>query len=350
MNSFEGGQVARPVSQTTLRSVRLLGEFKGRQALYAGQTPQVLEALRQAAVVQSTESSNRIEGVMASFARIQELVAQKTTPQGRSEQEIAGYRDVLQTIHSSHEHIPFSPGVVLQLHGDLYRYSPTPGGKWKSADNEIVEQRPDGSRIVRFRPVAPWATPTAMDELHRDFNAAYDGEQSEPLVLLSAYILDFLCIHPFLDGNGRIARLLTTLLLYKAGFEVGRYISLEKIVEQTKESYYEALGRSSEKWHEGQHDLEPWMEYLLGTLLAAYREFEARVGTLSSARGAKTEMVLEAFERLPPVFRLVELERACPTVTRDMIRVVLNRLKTEGRAEAIGRGAGARWHKRPDTL
>ena len=347
MKSFEHGQIYRPASPVIVRSVRRLGEYKGRQALYAGQTPQRLAALRQAAVVQSTESSNRIEGVIASFSRIQDLVALKTTPQNRSEQEIAGYRDVLSTIHASHEHIPFSSSIVLQLHGDLYRYTATPGGKWKSSDNEIVERQPDGTRIVRFRPVAPWATPGAMNELHGRLEEEWRLDQAETLVLIAAYVLDFLCIHPFLDGNGRMARLLTLLLLYRAGYDVGRYVSLEKIVEESKESYYQALGRSSQGWHEGEHDLEPWTEYLLGTLLAAYREFEERVGALSSARGAKTAMVRDAFERLPSSFRLVELERACPTVTRDMIRVVLNRLKSEGRVEAVGRGAGARWLKKP---
>lgn len=345
MKSFGHGQIHQPVPQNVVQSVRLLGEFKGRQALYAQQTPQVLEALRQAAVVQSTESSNRIEGVVASHARIQELVAQKTTPRDRSEQEIAGYRDVLQTIHASHEGIRLTAGVVLQLHGDLYRYTSAQGGRWKIADNEIVERHPDGTRVVRFQPVAAWATPQAMDELHQRFKEEQQAGQSEPLLLIAAYVLDFLCIHPFLDGNGRMARLLTLLLLYQAGYEVGRYVGLEKIIEESKESYYEALGRSSQGWHEGQHDLLPWTEYLLGTLIAAYREFEARVGTLSSARGAKTEMVLDAFGRLPAQFRLVELERACPGVTRDMIRVVLNRLKSEGRVEAVGRGAGARWAK-----
>ncbi len=346
MKSFESGQIHQPVSQGLVRSVRLLGEFKGRQALYAQQTPQVLEALRQAAVVQSTESSNRIEGVIASLSRIQDIVAQKTTPRDRSEQEIAGYRDVLETIHASHDHIRLTSGVVRQLHGDLYRYTPAPGGHWKSTDNEIVERRPDGTRTVRFRPVAAWATALSMDGLHERFGEEWQSQQSEPLLLIAAYVLDFLCIHPFLDGNGRMARLLTLLLLYQAGYEVGRYISLEKIVEESKESYYEALNRSSQGWHEGRHDLEPWAGYLLGTLLAAYREFEARVGTLSSARGAKTEMVRDAFERLPPQFRLVDLERACPGVTRDMIRVVLNGLKSEDRVEAVGRGAGARWLKR----
>ena len=346
MKSFESGHIHKPVPHSILQSVRQLGEFKGRQALYAQQTPQLLEALRQAAVVQSTESSNRIEGVIASLARIQELVAQKSTPRDRSEQEIAGYRDVLQTIHASHEHIPLTSGVVLQLHGDLYRYTSVGGGHWKTSDNEIVERHPDGTHIVRFRPVAAWATGIQMDELHIRFAEEKRSQASEPLLLIAAYVLDFLCIHPFLDGNGRMARLLTLLLLYQAGYEVGRYISLEKVVEDSKESYYAALGRSSQGWHEGQHDLEPWTEYLLGTFLAAYRDFEARVGTLSSARGAKTNMVLEAFERLPAQFRMVDLERACPSVTRDMIRVVLGRLKTEGRVEAIGKGAGARWAKR----
>ena len=346
MKSFEFGQIERPVSPVIVRSIRQLGEYKGRQMLHAAQMPHRLEVLRQAAFVQSTESSNRIEGVVAPIRRIEEIVAQKTTPRDRSEQEIAGYRDVLQTIHSSHDAIPFTPGVVLQLHGDLYRYTTTPGGRWKSSDNEIVERHPNGTRVVRFAPVAPWATPAAMDELHRRFEEQWRADRAEPLVLIAAYVLDFLCIHPFLDGNGRMARLLTLQLLYRAGYEVGRYVSLEKIVEESKQSYYSALGASSQDWHEGAHDLAPWLEYWLGTLLRAYAEFEQRVNALQSARGAKTEMVLEAFERLPPSFRLAELERACPTVTRDMIRVVLNRLKSEARVEAIGRGAGARWVKK----
>lgn len=323
----------------------MLGEFKGRQALYIQQTPQVLNALRQAAIVQSTESSNRIEGVIASLTRIEAIVAQKTTPRDRSEQEIAGYRDVLQTIHASHEHIRLTSGVVLQLHGDLYRYTSVGGGRWKNSNNEIVESKPDGTRAIRFLPVEAWATPLYMDKLDEYFGEAWQAQNSEPLLLIAAYVLDFLCIHPFLDGNGRMSRLLTLLLLYHAGYEVGRYVSLEKTVETSKESYYEALGRSSQGWHKGEHDLMPWAEYLLGTVLASYREFEARVGTLSSMRGAKTEMVLDAFERLPAQFRLLDLERACPGVTRDMIRVVLGRLKSEGRVGAVGRGAGARWIK-----
>jgi Fic family protein len=164
------------------------------------------------------------------------------TPQNRSEQEIAGYRDVLQTIHSSHEHMPFTPGIVMQLHGDLYKYTSTVGGQWKNTDNEIVEQRPDGSRVVRFRPVPPWATPPAMEELHRSFDDTWKADQDEPLLLIAAYVLDFLCIHSFLDGNARLARLLTLLLLYKAGYDVGRYIGLEKIVEASKESYFRHWG------------------------------------------------------------------------------------------------------------
>ncbi len=346
MKSFEAGKVGlQPISQTMLQSVRTLGEFKGRQVLYLRQTPHVLDALRQAAIVQSTESSNRIEGVVASFGRIQAIVAHQSPPQNRSEQEIAGYRDVLNTVHTSYAYIPFTPNVVRQLHGDLYKYTSTTGGKWKSSDNEIIERAADGTRVVRFQPTPAWATPSAMDELHGYFNEASSNGEIEPLLLIASYVLDFLCIHPFLDGNGRLSRLLTLLLLYQAGYEVGRYIGLERIVEESKESYYGALGHSSQGWHEGHHDLQPWTEYWLGTLLAAYRELEGRVETLTSARGAKTEMVLDAFGRLPHEFRLTDLERACPHVTRDMIRVVLNRLKQEGRVQAVGRGAGAVWHK-----
>lgn len=347
MKSFEGGFIERqPVTQSLLLAVGALREFKGKEALFKEQSPQALETLRQVAIIQSTESSNRIEGVTAPLERIQALVAEKTTPKNRPEREIAGYRDVLNTIHSNYAGIPFTANVVLQLHRDLFQYAESPGGTWKSADNAIEEIHPDGTRIVRFRPVSAHATPEAMEELHTLFNASWNPGRIDKLLLIPAYILDFLCIHPFRDGNGRMARLLSLLLLYHASYELGRYISLEKIVEETKETYYEALGLSSQGWHEGRHDLLPWTEYFLGVLTGAYRRFEERVGTLTSARGAKTQMVLDAVQRLPDGFRMVDLERAAPNVTREMIRVVLNRLKKSGEVWPEGAGRGAVWRKR----
>lgn len=347
MKSFEGDRIARqPITQDILRTVRLLGEFKGREALFREQFPQALETLRQVAVIQSTESSNRIEGVTAPLARIQELVEQKTTPRNRSEAEIAGYRDILNTIHASHANISFTTGFVLQLHRDLYRYVDTPGGRWKPIDNQIVEQRPDGTRVVRFQPVPAHLTPEYMERLHEAFRILWDARTVEPLLSIAAYALDFLCVHPFADGNGRMARLLTLLLLYKAGFEVGRFISLERIIEESRDSYYHALYESSQGWHEGRHSLVPWTEYLLGVLVAAYREFESRVGLLTAARGAKTAMVLEAVRHLPDGFRMVDVERMCPNVGRDMIRKVLNRLKKDGLVEPEGKGPASVWRRR----
>jgi Fic family protein len=347
MKSFEPGFLERqPITHNLLRTVRLLGEFKGKEDLFKEQFPQALETLRQVAIVQSTESSSRIEGVTAPAKRIQALVAEKTTPRNRSEQEIAGYRDALNTIHANQARMPVTTGVVLQLHRDLFRYADTPGGRWKPADNQIVEIGPDGTRRVRFQPVPAFLTSEYMEALHARFRDEWQAGEIDKLLLIPAYVLDFLCIHPFSDGNGRIARLLTLLLLYHAGFDVGRYVSLEKIIEQSKESYYDSLYQSSQGWHEGRHALLPWTEYLLGVLIAAYREFEARVGTLTVARGAKTQLILEAVRRLPDGFRMVDLERQCPNVSRDMIRVVLDRLKKDGAVWREGAGAGAVWRKR----
>jgi Fic family protein len=286
MKSFEQGLIEQqPINQGLLQTIRLIGEYKGKQELFKEQAPQVLETLRQAAVIQSTESSNRIEGITVPLERIKKLVTEKTTPRDRSEQEIAGYRDVLTTIHTSYAHIPFTPNIVLQLHRDLYQFAVNTGGRWKTVDNEISATYPDGTKVVRFRPIPAYATPEAMERLHEQFNRCWHSGAIEPLLLIPTYILDFLCIHPFLDGNGRMARLITLLLLYKAGYEVGRFISLERIVERTKESYYDTLYQSSQDWHEGQHNLLPWWEYFLGVMvLSAYREFETRVGVVVALR------------------------------------------------------------------
>jgi Fic family protein len=346
MRSFENDYLRRlPITHTLLSSVRLLGEFRGKQELFKQQSPQALERLRQAAVIQSTESSNRIEGVVAPAPRIKALVAEKTEPRDRPEQEIAGYRDVLNLIHTRHADMPFTPSVVLQLHRDLFRYTPQEGGRWKPGNNLITETHPDGARVVRFEPVAAHLTPIFMEDLHSLFQAYWQEGLVDRLLLIAAYVLDFLCIHPFPDGNGRMARLLTLLLLYQAGYEVGRFISLERIVEDTREGYYDSLQRSSAGWHEGEHDLLPWTEYFLGISLAAYREFEERAGNLPSARGAKTGMVLDAVRDLPATFRMADVERQCPTVTRDMIRVVLRGLKKRGLLTSEGAGPGAAWRK-----
>ncbi|MGL6140639.1 MAG: Fic family protein [Planktothrix sp.] len=336
----------QPITQKLLQTIRLIGEYKGKQELYQKQSPQVLETLRQTAMIQSTESSNRIEGITVPQGRIRKLVTERTTPRDRSEQEIAGYRDVLNTIHASYDYIPFTPNIVLQFHRDLYQFTVGLGGYWKTTENQITATTTDGQQVIRFTPVAAYATPAAMEQLHQRFNQFWNQGEVEPLLLIASYILDFLCIHPFLDGNGRMARLLTLLLLYKAGYEVGRFISLEQIVEQTKEGYYQALYQSSQNWHEGTHYLLPWWEYFLGImLLGAYREFEQRVGMIQATKGTKTAMVLQGIESLPWEFSIRELQQRCPVVSVDLIRRILRQERDEGRIECVGRGVDARWRK-----
>jgi len=348
MKSFEPGFLERqPITPELVRTIRLLGEYMGKEDLFKQQSPQVLETLRQVAIIQSTESSTRLEGITAPQERIKALVDKKTTPVNRSEQEIAGYRDVLNTIHANAREMPFTPSVVLQLHRDLYKFMPEEGGRWKNTNNEIIERRPDGSVLVRFQPIPAHLTTEAMEALHERFNRLWDEGRYDPFLLIPAYILDFLCIHPFRDGNGRIGRLITLWLLYRAGIEVGRYISLEKLVEDTRESYYDSLYRASQGWHQAQHTLLPWWQYFLGVmLLTAYREFERRTGLITSAHGAKTAQVLIAFEKLPRRFRYADLARACPNVSRPTIKRVLGQLRKQGKVECVKSGRDAIWEKR----
>ena len=334
-----------PLSQEMLTAARSIGESKGRQDLYARQAPGVLETLRSVAQVQSIESSNRIEGVVAPPDRLQALAEQKTTPVNRSEQEIAGYRDVLAEIHANAANIVLTSGVVLQFHRDLFAYLPGSSGAWKSADNVIVDRRPDLPDATRFSPVPAAFVPGAMDDLHTGFAAAVSGHVVDPLVGIGAYVLDFLCIHPFLDGNGRMARLLTLLLLYQAGYEVGRYVSLERVIEESRETYYEALQASSEGWHDSAHDLRPWLDYFFGVIVAAYKELEARVGTITGGRGYKRQMIVDCVGRLPDEFRVGDVERLCSGIPRSTINRVLGQLRDAGQLESSGRGRDATWKK-----
>lgn len=324
-------------------TLRALGEHRGEQELFSQQTPEALETLRTVALVESTESSNRLEGVVAAPDRLREVVLRDATPEDRSEQEIAGYRDGLALIHESSDHMPVSVSVIQQLHSMLYRYQPGSGGRWKSTQNDIVERAADGSILrVRFRPVSPVATPGAMRDLISNWDRALD-QQREALLVIPLAVLDFLCIHPFADGNGRTARLLTLLLLYRSGYAVGRYISVERVIEESRDTYYEALEASSHGWHEGDHDPFPWLEYFWGVLLRAYGEFRERAGRLATARGAKTALIEGAVERRMRPFAISEIENDCPGVSRDMIRHVLRRLRDEGQVQVRGRGRGAKW-------
>jgi Fic family protein len=326
-------------------TVRALGEHRGRQSLYREQSPELLETLRRAAMIQSVESSNRIEGVTVAADRLEAIVAKKTTPKGRSEQEVAGYRDVLAAIHANANRMALSPDLILQLHRQMYARTPEKGGRWKEKDNAIMEVLPDGRQVIRFRPVSALATPEFMTKLCTLYHHAMDERQAEPLLLIASFIFDFECVHPFWDGNGRLGRLLTLLLLYQTGYEVGRYISLERIIEESKETYYEVLLKSSQGWHEAKHDLRPWWSYFLGTLIAAYKEFEERVGTITTVRGAKREMVQQAVKRLPGRFRIAELQRVCPGVSYPTLKRALEVLRRQRKVRCLGRGRDAEWER-----
>jgi Fic family protein len=337
---FLAGLGFSPADVATLRS---LGEYGGRQQLYVKQRPETLDSLRTVAVIESTDSSNRLEGITAPEARVKALVEHKTEPRDRSEQEIAGYRDALELIHQSGADMPVTTNVIRQLHKTIYGYMPDEGGDWKMIDNEIVERDAKGNIIrVRFAALSAVATPQGMEDLIQCYRQALNDGQ-DAMIVIPLFVLDFLCIHPFRDGNGRVARLLTLLLLYHAGYEVGRYISLDRLIEVSWESYYETLEASSHDWHESQHDVMPWLTYFWGVLIRAYKEFEERVGDVDAGRGSKSQQVREAVGRKVIPFRMVELERECPGVSRDTIRLVLREMKKEGLVKTEGRGRGARW-------
>ncbi len=347
MMSFRGVRLQNtslPLSVVWL--LETLAESKGRQSLCQMQAPQMLDSLREAALIESAESSNRIEGVTVERSRLKPLVLENTRPRDRSEEEISGYRMALNWIHNDYRIIPVAPETCLQLHALAQGGTSGDAGRWKSIGNDIVEVLPDGRRNIRFRPLAPDVVPQAMEELCGAYRHSIDQVHVTPLLATACFILDFLCIHPFRDGNGRVSRLLTLLMTYHHGYEVGRYISLERIVEQTKEDYYEALKTSSQGWHEGRHDIMPWFSYLLSVWRRACREFEERAQRQRPQRGAKTDLVEYALDAMIGPFGIADLERLCPNVSRDTIRLVMNRRRAQGRLEMLERGRDAKWQRK----
>jgi Fic family protein len=328
-----------------ISTLRSLGEYRGKQALFFKQSPEALKSLQLVAKIESSESSNRLEGIELPHKKIEELVLKDTVPKSRSEQEIAGYRDALNLIHESGEHMPYTANVILQLHGILCRYLANPGGRFKLTDNEIIENHPDGTKRIRFIPTKAHLTPNAMEQLTQNDANAVQENKHDALILIPLAILDFLCVHPFTDGNGRMSRLLTLLLLYQFNYQVGRYISLERIFEDSKESYYETLEASSHHWHTDKHDVRPWLNYFWGVLLRAYREFEERVGVITTSRGSKTELIRSAVNRKMAPFSIGDIESDCPGISRDMIRQVLRKMRDEGEIAVSSGGRGALWQK-----
>ena len=272
------------------------------------------------------------------------LIREDASPQNRSEQEVAGYRDVLSLIHREGTYMPFAVDTILKMHKVLYGYMPEAGGEFKTRNNEIRELNPDGTLLrVRFRAVSAADTPAAMEDLVSSYSRALGVMNIEPLIVIPLTILDFLCIHPFRDGNGRIARLLTLLLLYHCDYNVGRYVSLERITEQAKTEYYKALEASSVGWHEGKHDPHPWLNYFWGMLLKAYHELEEGVRGMGTGKGFKGEQVRQAVLKRFLPFTLSEIEEECPLVSHDMVRIVLRQMKEEGLISPTGKGRGAKW-------
>lgn len=330
----------------TVKLISTINEFKGKQALYKQQAPQILNTLKEVAVIQSTKASNEIEGIIVTDQRLKKIMENDINLLDRSEGEIAGYRDVLQLIHSSADAIPVRESVILQLHKDMYRYVGMDGGRWKKVDNVISEIFSDGTKRVRFQPVSAFETPAAMQRLCEELNERMAKSDVEPLILIAVFILDFLSVHPFNDGNGRMARLLTLLLLYQFGFEVGRYISLEKVIADSKEGYYESLRKPSIGWHDNQNELFPWVNYLLGTFVAAYKDLESRVGVIESQKGGKSQRVQAFIEKKLGYFTKADIRAACPDVSEATINRVLSELKDQRVIMPEGLGRSARWKKR----
>lgn len=326
-----------------------LGEARGRQELFTKQSPQKLRVLREHAIIESAVSSNRIEGVEIDQARIGTVVFGKSNLRDRDEEEVRGYRDALKLIHEQSVRLRITEELIRELHR-LCRAGIGDAGQYKERDSDIIEKYPDGRQRVRFATVRAADTPRYMRDLVEYWDRCLRERWVHPLVALAAFNLDFLCIHPFRDGNGRVSRLLLLVGCYQLGYEVGRYISLERFIEENKERYYETLEASSQRWHEAKHDPWPLINFLLYILKLAYGEFGRRVGQTASPKGAKTEMIEAAVEAMTGPFTVNDLERACPGVSRDMVRRVLRNLKETGKVEPLGRGPGALWQKRGSTL
>lgn len=314
-------------------------EYKGQQHLIANRHADVLTDLVELALIQSTESSNKIEGIYTSDDRLKKIVMDKTMPKTRDEREIAGYRDVLNTIHENYEHIPVRSTFILQLHRDLYKFEDVGiGGNFKSVDNIIEEQDIEGNKFVRFQPVAAWETPEAIEMLCEAYNNVMNQTNADPLLIIPMFILDFLCIHPFRDENGRMSRLLTLLLLYKSGYLVGKYISIERLIEKTKSAYYDMLQESSRNWHEESNDYAPFVKYMLGIIVAAYRDFMERTKLIEGKKVSKPDRIAEEIQNRIGTITKAELLKIVPDVSQTTVQRTLTDLVKQQKIKKIGEG------------
>ena len=324
-----------------------LHELKGRQELFLEAKPDVLTPLLEIARIQSTKSSNKIEGIWTSDERLEAIVKEKAQPRNRSEEEISGYRDVLSTIHESYEYIAPTPNNILQLHRNLYSFSSSStGGTYKNSDNVIAETDKEGKSRARFIPVSAFMTADAMTQLCGTFITAMQDGKYDPLLLIPMFILDFLCIHPFNDGNGRMSRLLTLLLLYRCGYLVGKYISVEMLIEKSKETYYEALKNSSVAWHESENDYLPFIRYFLGVIVKGYNEFEERVEYMRHRGMSKPDRIKSVFDRKVGKITKADIVQLCPDISMTTIENTLNSLYVSGYIEKHGKSRGTYYTKK----
>ncbi len=314
----------------------LIHEAKGKQSLYLKQKPDELKRLVEIAKIQSTESSNLIEGIRTTETRLRQLMSEKTTPRNRDEKEIAGYRDALNVVHENFEYIPLTPNYILQLHKIMFSHTDSSfGGSFKNVQNYISATNADGVAYTLFTPLAPYETPSAMQELCDEFNRMIGEGKVDPLIIIPIFIHDFLCIHPFIDGNGRMSRLLTTLLLYRSGYEVGKYISLEAKIAKDKDAYYDALLKSQNGWHEEKDDPTAFIKYLLGTIISAYRDFEDRINILSES---SLETVKNAVQSKIGKFTKRDITEICPSISASTVERHLKKLCVDGVITKFGGG------------
>lgn len=324
----------------TMNYLSAIHEEKGKQELYLRQNAEALEKLVEIAKVQSTEASNDIEGIRTTETRLRQLMAEKTTPKNRDEKEIMGYRDALNLVHESFEYIPITPNYILQLHKIMFSHSDHSfGGQFKNVQNYISATDEAGNRYTLFTPLAPWETPEAVAQICDAYNRAISDGVVDPLILIPIFIHDFLCIHPFIDGNGRMSRLLTTLLLYRSGYYVGRYISLEKKIANNKDLYYDALSLSQADWHEGKDNPIPFVKYLLGTIISAYRDFEERAELVSMGKKQTAiDLVRSAVSTRVGKFKKAEIIELCPSISASGVERSLKKLCNSGEISMHGSG------------
>lgn len=316
----------------------IIHEQKGKQELYEKQKPEELGKLVEIAKIQSTEASNSIEGIRTTDTRLKQLCSEKTAPRNRDEEEIAGYRDALNLIHENFDYIPITPNYILQLHRTLYSHQTTNiGGHFKNVQNYISATNEKGERYTLFTPLPPYATPPAVEKICEEFNLAIADNVVDPLILIPIFIHDFLCIHPFVDGNGRMSRLLTTLLLYRCGYKVGKYISLEAKIAKNKNLYYDALEQSQQGWNENTDNPEPFIKYLLGTVISAYRDFEDRFNIVAD-NSKSIDIVRTAISTIIGKFTKAKIMELCPSLSISTIESALRKLIASNEIERHGQG------------